>query len=210
MDRSIVEYWECTQEACRFRFPAFTGELSHVQCPRCRGEIRLALRASIPHESELPRSDHNSNTELLLDNIRSAWNVGSILRSADGAGINHVYLCGMSPTPEHPRVTRTSLGAEKHLSWSWHPNAVELAEHLLKQGKCLWAIEEKPDASPLRTVNLSEAHPPVVLVFGNELAGVDPELLRRSEKILSIPMRGEKRSLNVAVACGIALYGLLY
>lgn len=141
---------------------------------------------------------------VLLDNIRSAWNVGSILRSADGFGFRQAYLCGITPTPENEAVAKTSLGAEEAVPWSHHKDAVKLAKGLRKLGYNFYALEEHERAVDLH-------RPPdrsgdAVLVVGNEVAGVDPELLDLCDEILYIPMYGEKSSFNVAIAFGIAAY----
>jgi tRNA G18 (ribose-2'-O)-methylase SpoU len=138
----------------------------------------------------------------LLDNVRSLFNVGSIFRSADGAGFDMLYLCGVTPTPANPKLSKTALGAEQAVAWQAAPNAVELAERLLAEGRRLWALEEGPGAESL----LSAPPPPTgtVLVVGGEVTGVDPDLLRLCERTFQIPMYGSKRSLNVATAFGIA------
>jgi 23S rRNA (guanosine2251-2'-O)-methyltransferase len=144
---------------------------------------------------------------VLLDNIRSAWNVGSILRSADGFGFNHAYLCGITPTPELDAVQKTSLGAEEYVTWSYHPNAVQLVKGLKKEGWTILALEEDKRSIALSKVKTMKADR-VALVAGNEATGVDPELLDLADHILYIPMRGQKRSFNVANAFSIAGYVL--
>jgi tRNA G18 (ribose-2'-O)-methylase SpoU len=138
----------------------------------------------------------------LLDNIRSVFNVGSIFRSADGGGFERLYLCGVTPTPANPKLSKTALGAERAVAWQAAPNAVELAERLIAEGKHLWALEETPGAESL----LGAPAPPdgTVLVAGGEVTGIDPHLLRLCERTFKIPMYGSKRSLNVATAFGIA------
>ena len=144
---------------------------------------------------------------VLLDNIRSAWNVGSILRSADGLGIDPVYLCGITSTPENEAVRKTSLGAEDHLTWSYHKDAVRLATELKTNGWRIIALEEGKGSKPLSTDTV-RIQGKWVLILGNEVTGVDPDLLALSDEILSIPMRGKKRSLNVAIAFSIAAFTL--
>lgn len=146
------------------------------------------------------------NRAVILDNIRSAWNVGSILRNADGFGFTHAYLCGITPTADNEAVTKTSLGAEDSVSWSYHKDAVQLAKGLKKEGWKIYALEETATATTLaRTVS---EHSDLALIVGNEVSGVDPDLLGLSDDILCIPMRGKKKSLNVAVAFGIAAFAL--
>ena len=145
---------------------------------------------------------------VLLDNIRSAWNVGSIFRSADGFGFKHVYLCGITPTPENEAVTKTSLGAEESITWSYHKDAVKLVQGLKKKGWQLWALEEHERAVSISTQPDTLSSNPVILILGSEVTGVDPGLLELADKILHIPMHGEKSSFNVAIAFGIAAYQL--
>jgi tRNA G18 (ribose-2'-O)-methylase SpoU len=150
---------------------------------------------------------------VLLDNVRSAWNAGSILRSADGFGFSHAYFCGITPTPENEAVTKTSLGAEDSVPWSYHRDAVQLIKGLKREGWNVYGLEEDE-----RSVSVASASAAVlqkkaavqqaVLIAGNEVTGVDPHLLELCDHIYYIPMRGEKRSFNVAIAFGIAAYAL--
>jgi tRNA G18 (ribose-2'-O)-methylase SpoU len=176
------------------------------------GETRIAFRRPLETEPVQlqPRTsssrESKGNLSILLDNVRSAWNVGSILRSADGFGFSQAYLCGITPTPDQEAVTKTSLGAEDSVPWSYHKDAVKLAKGLKKEGFGLYALEEHE-----RAVNIHQAARltyDTVLVVGNEITGVDPELLELCDDILYIPMRGEKKSFNVAIAFGIAAFAL--
>ncbi|NTV38021.1 MAG: RNA methyltransferase, partial [Anaerolineales bacterium] len=143
---------------------------------------------------------------VLLDNIRSAWNVGSILRSADGFGFDHAYCCGITPTPENEAVTKTSLGAEDSVTWSYHKDAVRLVKGLKKEGWKVYALEEDVRAAPIQEISASA--PRGILIVGNEVTGVDPDLLDLCDSIHFIPMRGDKKSFNVAIAFSIAAYAL--
>jgi tRNA G18 (ribose-2'-O)-methylase SpoU len=147
---------------------------------------------------------------VLLDNIRSAWNVGSMLRSADGAGVRRVHLCGISPTPDNPKTFKTALGAETAVYWSYHPNSLNAANALKSQGLRLWALEGGPGATSIFQAVRTLDSRPIALVVGNEVSGIDPELLSSCEQVVSIPMAGYKRSLNVAIAFGIAVYILRF
>ncbi len=144
---------------------------------------------------------------MLLDNIRSGWNTGSILRSADGFGFDHAYLCGITPTPEKEAVAKTSLGAEHFITWSYHKNAVELIKGLKSEGWNIYALEEGKNAIDIRRTTL---HPKgnIVLMLGSEITGVDPGLLELADQTITIPMRGGKRSLNVSVAFAVAAYAV--
>lgn len=204
------EFRECTSIECRFRYPNLVEDNQNNNCPLCGSSTYLISQATFSPENQLPTSSQPyNNFEVLLDNIRSTWNVGSMLRTADGAGVTRMYLCGITPTPEHPKTKRTSLGAEQSITWTWHPNSVILGQELINQGKKLWALEAGMASTSLFTSSFHLREKPVVLVIGNEVTGVDPELLDLCEKKLAIPMYGIKRSLNVAVAFGIAVYTLL-
>ena len=146
---------------------------------------------------------------VLLDNVRSAWNVGSILRSADGFGFTHAYLCGITPTADHEAVLKTSLGAEKSVVWSYHKDAVKLAQGLRSEGWKVFGLEDNPRAVELRhAASATYGSQPKVLIVGNEVTGVDPELLDLCDQVFHIPMGGEKKSFNVAIAFSIAAYAL--
>lgn len=143
---------------------------------------------------------------MLLDNLRSAWNAGSILRSADGFGFTHAYMCGITPTPENEAVRKTSLGAEDSVTWSYHKDAVKLVEKLKNAGWRILALEDEDRA--LAISGASTEGQRAVLIVGNEVTGVDPELLDLCDRVYGIPMQGRKRSFNVAIAFGIAAYAL--
>lgn len=192
---------ECSAPACRARYPAPAADKSGERCPWCGSQTTVVHTLATPAESRaLP--DSPAPVAALLDNVRSLFNVGSIFRSADGAGMEHLYLCGFTPTPANRKLAKTALGAEETVAWSHHRNAVELARSLVAAGAHLWALETAEDATPL----FAPGQPPVplVLVVGNEVTGIDPDLLSLCEQSVAIPMSGHKRSLNVATAFGIA------
>ena len=202
---------QCVDDACRFRYPAADNDLRAQQCPRCGAEtitvstIPLAdepVSAVRPHRPPLRRVD------VLLDNIRSLYNVGSIFRTADGAGVRHLYLCGITPTPDNPKLAKTALGAERTVDWSYHANAVDLMVEK-RAGYLVWALEETPDAVSLFDPPPTPADAAILLVVGNEVTGVDPGVLALCDASLAIPMQGAKRSLNVATAFGVAAYAVM-
>jgi tRNA G18 (ribose-2'-O)-methylase SpoU len=147
---------------------------------------------------------------VLLDNIRSGWNVGSILRSADGFGFTHAFLCGITPTGDNEAVAKTALGAQESVPWSYHKDAVRLVKGLKVEGWKVYALEEGLTGTSLTAANkLSvDAWDRAGLIVGNEVTGVDPGLLELCDQVFHIPMRGDKRSFNVAIAFGIAAYAL--
>jgi tRNA G18 (ribose-2'-O)-methylase SpoU len=147
--------------------------------------------------------------EVLLDNIRSIYNVGSILRTADGAGLRHLHCCGITPPPDHPKIAKTALGAEKSVGWTKSGNGLETAVSLKQRGYQLLALECTPDAILMSDVRLDNSQP-IVLVVGNEIAGVDPDILAICDKTIMLPMQGVKNSLNVASAFAVAAYALRF
>lgn len=201
-------------ETCGLRYPLTEGNAFGVRCPACMGETRIILRRPLIRETEPPLPDSLSAARrrrkaaahaVLLDNIRSAWNVGSIFRSAEGFGFGHAYCCGITPTPENEAVAKTSLGAEEWVTWSYHKDAVKLIKGLKREGWRVYALEEDPRAIPLKKKKSTDS---TVLIVGNEVTGVDPELLDLCDAVYYIPMRGAKKSFNAAIAFGIAAFAL--
>jgi 23S rRNA (guanosine2251-2'-O)-methyltransferase len=204
-------YRLCSNGECRFRFPAAANSDQSMPCPQC-GFVTLAARVvESGAPTRLPADTSGSpRIETFLDNIRSSYNVGSIFRTADGAGISHLYLCGITPTPEHSKVAKTALGADSTVAWSYHMNGLEVIMDLKDRGWRLWALESGPKAHPFFEAVLATPTQPILLIVGNERAGVDPEILNSCDNILSLPMSGHKQSLNVSVAFGVAAYWLRY
>jgi tRNA G18 (ribose-2'-O)-methylase SpoU len=143
---------------------------------------------------------------ILLDNLRSAFNVGSFFRTADAASIERLLLCGISSCPPHKGVLKTALGAEETVPWEHHENSVEVALQYRERGYELAVIE-----TGVHSVDLFDWQPhfPVCVIFGNELDGVAPELVAVCDSFVRIPMLGLKYSLNVSTAGGIVMYELL-
>lgn len=147
---------------------------------------------------------------LVLHNIRSAYNVGSIFRTADAAGVKKIYICGYSPTPNDKKVTKTSLGAEKFVPWEYHRQTWRLMEKLKQKGVQVVALEQTKKSVDYRRFRPSQpAGEPLALVVGNEVRGLSEKILARADRIIKVPMFGRKESLNVAVAAGIAVYELI-
>jgi tRNA G18 (ribose-2'-O)-methylase SpoU len=179
------------------------------------GDTRVALRRQLSAEPDpspaLPKSKgfgEGGGFAVLLDNIRSAWNVGSILRSADGFGFSHVYLCGITPTADNEAVTKTALGAEDSVPWSYHKDATRLVKGLKSEGWKVYALEDDTRSLPISQFPDALLPNFAVLIMGNEVTGVDPALLDLCDQIFYIPMRGKKKSFNVAIAFSIAAYAL--
>lgn len=140
---------------------------------------------------------------LILHDIRSLYNVGSIFRTADAFAVDHVYLTGFTPSPPRPEISKTALGAEQVVPYSYHPSTSELLVKLREEG-CTIAAAEIAEGSR-RAESLMPAEFPLVLILGNELTGVPDELVQLCDLALEIPMYGTKHSLNVSVAAGVLL-----
>ncbi len=184
----LFAFYECGQPDCRFRFPAEVQPV--LTCPRCRQPVSQVGQPVRSASNDDHGRSPSPSLHLLLDNIRSLHNVGSIFRTADGAGVGHLYLCGITPTPDNPRLAKTALGAQNSVSWSYHVNGVETAVSLQQSGHCLWAIEATSDSCPLFAAPAPPPDRPLVLLIGNEKAGVDPGLLALSEQVVHLPMQG--------------------
>jgi 23S rRNA (guanosine2251-2'-O)-methyltransferase len=202
---------QCTRPACQFRFPAESTNRHAAFCPKCGAETEFSAEVQPqPAFPSQPLTPTNGISEALLDNIRSIYNVGTIFRTAEGAGFRHLYLCGITPTPDHPKLTKTALGAESCLTWTYAPNALDVARRLKAEGYELWALEYTRNAISLFDPRLEPPSRSVILIFGNEVVGVDPALLALCDRVIWIPMGGQKESLNVAVAFGIAAFTLRF
>ncbi len=192
--------------ACGLRYPLVDEITFGIRCPACLAETRLVHQGNLIHERtpSAPPFSPDRKFAVLLDNIRSAGNVGSILRSAEGFGFAHAFICGITSTTEQDAVKKTSLGAEDTVSWSYHKDAVKLVKGLKAEGWKVFALEEDANGKPIRRMESLKSDS--ILIVGNEVTGVDPDLLSLCEQVFYIPMRGEKKSFNVAVAFGIAAY----
>jgi len=150
-----------------------------------------------------------------LHNIRSVYNVGSIFRTADAAGIDHIYLSGYTPLPidrfgrERQDMHKIALGAEKSVSWSFLDNPFKDIKEIKNSGAYLIAIEQDKKSFDIFHYKKPEKVSEIIIAMGEEVSGMEKEQLALADDIVEIPMRGEKESLNVSVAFGIAVYGIL-
>lgn len=144
--------------------------------------------------------------EVMLENVRSQYNVGAFFRTADAAAVAKVWLCGITAFPPSPGIAKTSLGAEGTVRWEHRPDALPALDGLAHAGYELAAVE-----TTVHAVDLFDWQPrfPVCVVFGNEVDGVSPGVAARCDTHVRIPMLGVKHSLNVATAGGVLIYELL-
>ncbi len=144
---------------------------------------------------------------IVLDNVRSAQNVGSFFRTADAFGIGRIALCGISATPPNREIHKTALGAEQSVEWSYHPTTLECIESLREEGYRIIAIEQIEGATMLNNFR-AENTERYALVFGNEVDGVDQAVADIVDGAIEIPQVGIKHSLNVSVSAGILMWEL--
>ncbi|MFC1595073.1 TrmH family RNA methyltransferase [Patescibacteria group bacterium] len=148
----------------------------------------------------------------IVHNVRSLHNVGSIFRTADAAGVKKIYLTGYTPKPVdvfgnyRKEISKTALGAEKYIPWEYNKNISSLITKLKKGNIFIVALEQSKRAV---AYNKLKKRRPLALIVGNEVRGLSRSVLKKSDAIISIPMRGKKESLNVAVAFGIAMFSIL-
>ncbi len=140
---------------------------------------------------------------IILENIRSLHNVGSVLRTADGSGWDKVYLCGYTGCPPDRRIEKVSLGAEEFIEWEQRDSVTDVVKELKKEGFEVCALEQTSKAESLFDAKFTKD---IALVVGNEVEGVEETTLKECDRHLEIPMHGEKASLNVSIATGIAMY----
>lgn len=152
----------------------------------------------------------------ILYNVRSTHNVGSIFRTADAAGCEKIYLCGITPAPRdrfgrvNEKIGKVALGAEKWVEWEKSGRTSGLIKKLKQNGYKILAVEQSNRSVPYQKIKLTKkALAKTALIVGNEIKGLPPAVLRLADKILEIPMRGKKESLNVAVAFGIVAFNLI-
>jgi tRNA G18 (ribose-2'-O)-methylase SpoU len=163
------------------------------------------------NKSKQSENSHGARV-VILDNIRSVYNVGSIFRTSDALGIDKIFLCGCTPTPkdrfgrERADLAKVALGAEKNIVWEYVKETKDIIQKLKKEKFEIIAIEQDK-----KSVNFRKVKPkyPVAIVMGNEVGGIDKKTLALCDMVAEIPMAGNKESLNVSVSFGIAGYEIL-
>jgi tRNA G18 (ribose-2'-O)-methylase SpoU len=163
------------------------------------------------HVSELNRLSINSFKEaekrpvdLILNNIRSAANAGSMFRSADAFRIRKIWLCGITPQPPDRALAKTALGADKSMDWEYRQDALALLGELKSQNYRIVAVEHTTESTPLNQLKHDDHN--IAFIVGNEVFGIEDALLQRSDSCVEIPQFGTKHSLNVSVCAGIVLW----
>ena len=144
----------------------------------------------------------------VLENVRSAYNVGSVFRTADAFLLEAVYLCGYTAFPPHKEIRKTALGAEETVSWKHFKKVEEALEDLKGMGYKIYAVEQVENSLKLNEARFGKDQK-IAVVFGNEVTGVEQETIRKCEGSIEIPQAGMKHSLNIAVAAGVVLWELV-
>ena len=144
---------------------------------------------------------------VILDNVRSLHNIGSVFRTSDAFRVECIYLCGITATPPHPEMHKTALGAEFTVDWKYVNNAVEAVDNLRREGYIVFSVEQAENSLMLEDMRLEQGKRYAV-VLGNEVKGVQQEVIDHSDGCIEIPQYGTKHSLNVSVTAGIVIWDL--
>jgi len=142
---------------------------------------------------------------IILDNVRSLNNIGSVFRTADAFLIEKIYLCGITATPPHKDIRKTALGSTDSVAWEYRKNTVELIDELKSQKYTVVALEQAVNATLLNKVKIGTTKK-YALVFGNEVKGVSQEAVDHCDEVVEIPQYGTKHSLNISVSVGVAVW----
>ena len=143
---------------------------------------------------------------VVLDDVRSMYNVGSVFRTADAFRVEAIYLCGITACPPHPEIHKTALGAEDTVAWQHFNTTMEAIAHLRSAGYIVLSIEQCEGSTPLQHLDLSPIGQRFAIVLGNEVKGVKQEVVNASDACIEIPQYGTKHSLNVSTTAGILIW----
>lgn len=142
---------------------------------------------------------------VVLDNVRSLNNIGSVFRTSDAFLVNEIYLCGITATPPHPDIHKTALGAEDSVQWQYYENTWEAVDILHRQGYIVYAIEQVENSIFMENLSLEKGKK-YAIVLGNEVKGVQQEVVDKCDGCIEIPQYGTKHSLNVSVTAGLVIW----
>ncbi len=145
---------------------------------------------------------------VILENVRSAYNVGSVFRTADAFLLQSIYICGYTAHPPHKEIKKTALGAEETMSWKYFKKINEAIDELRKAGYKIFAVEQAENSQPLQQVKF-EKDEKLAVIFGNEVSGVEQSTMALTDGCIEIPQLGMKHSLNIATAAGVVLWELV-
>ncbi len=151
------------------------------------------------------KSSEKSPLIIIADNIRSMHNVGSIFRTSDAFLVEKIFLCGITPTPPHREIQKTALGATESVDWQYAENTLDVINQLKKEGWTILALEQTTNSVMLDELKVEKGEK-IAIVLGNEVEGVNQEVINLCHKAVEIPQFGTKHSFNVSVSCGIMLW----
>lgn len=151
------------------------------------------------------KSSEKSPLIIIADNVRSMHNVGSIFRTSDAFLVEKIYLCGITPTPPHREIQKTALGATESVDWQYAENTLDVINQLKKEGWTILALEQTTNSVMLDELKVEKGEK-IAIVLGNEVEGVNQEVINLCHKAVEIPQFGTKHSFNVSVSCGIMLW----
>jgi tRNA G18 (ribose-2'-O)-methylase SpoU len=195
-----------------------TLSLFNATCPKCQrlGRVKpLEIIDKLKAKEEKINLHSNQNSllpgtgqfQVLLEDIRSLWNVGSIFRTADAIGISKLYLCGITGYPPRREISKTALGAEQDIPWTYFCEPLAAVNMLKKSGITIIGLERNNQSINLvKLLKEKKVKKPFCLAVGNEVAGLSPELMQSCDYLCDLPMKGKKESLNVASAFAVAAY----
>jgi len=143
---------------------------------------------------------------IILDDIRSLNNIGSIFRTCDAFKIEKIYLCGITATPPNRKITKTAIGATESVDWEYYENINDLVSELKNNGTMIWAVEQTENSKILSKMENIDGNKKHALVFGNEINGVKQNVINSCNNVIEINQYGTKHSLNVSIAAGIVIW----
>ena len=161
-------------------------------------ELNRASVAEFKAQDKLP-------VVVVLDNVRSMHNIGSIFRTSDGFAVEQICLCGITAQPPHREIEKTALGATQSVSWAYYDDPVQAIDHLRSEGYRIIAIEQAENSIMLNTFSPTP-NEKYALIFGNEVNGVSDEVMQKIDACIEIPQFGTKHSFNIVVSAGIVLW----
>ena len=204
----VFQMFECQNPDCCLRIPNNLSLEMVDNCPFCNNPMKPvgeSFQNMIP--SRTPTGSSSPIIHILLDNLRSVFNVGSVFRTANGAAVAHIYCCGTTPTPEHPKFIKSGLGADETVSWTYSRNGLNTVKAAIAERYHIASLEISSNSDSIfGFFQQTTIQDKLLLVVGNEVSGIDPEILALSDSKVHIPMLGEKTSLNVSIAAALAMY----
>jgi 23S rRNA (guanosine2251-2'-O)-methyltransferase len=157
--------------------------------------------------SEAYTTENKNKIVIILDNVRSANNVGSVFRTSDAFLIEKIILCGITATPPNKEIHKTALGSENTVEWTYSESTIKVVESLKIEGYKIYAIEQVENSILLQDFEIS-SDDKIAIIFGNEVKGVEQDVINISDNSIEIPQFGTKHSLNISVTCGIVIWDI--